>query len=167
MLSDAYQITTGPVCIRWPKTAAPSVADDEVGSGLRARMIRRGPDVCIIGVGKMVAAATEASEMLEADGISATVWDPRAAKPLDPIMLSDAADHRLVVTIEDGLAHGGIGSAIDLELAKLVGSEPMPEVRVLGVPTEYLPHGKADAILAELKLDGPGVAETVRSLIRR
>ncbi len=141
--------------------------DDEVGSGLNARRISEGSDVCIIGVGKMVASATEAAMLLEADGISATVWDPRVAKPLDPAMLTDAARHRLVVTVEDGLADGGIGSGIDLALAELLGAEPKPEIRILGVPTRYIPHGKPDAILADLGLDGPGVADTVRSLVGR
>ncbi|MGI9596807.1 MAG: 1-deoxy-D-xylulose-5-phosphate synthase [Acidimicrobiales bacterium] len=157
MLSDAYDITTGPVCIRWPKTPPPIVSDDLVGHGLDARMDREGSDVCIIGVGKMFGAAQGAADLLAADGISATVWDPRAAKPLNREMLDHAAGHQLVVTIEDGLAEGGIGSNIAAEL-----SGRAPRVTVLGVPTDYLPHGKADAILASLGLDGPGVAATIR-----
>ena len=167
MLADAYEITTGPVCIRWPKTAAPSVGDDEVGHGLNARLVRTGSDVCIIGVGKMLGAAREAADELAAEGISATVWDPRAAKPLDEAMLDNAASHPLIVTIEDGLADGGIGSSIDLAFSRRAGSSPRPEVRVLGVPTRYIPHGKPDAILADLGLDGPGVAATVRAIVNR
>jgi 1-deoxy-D-xylulose-5-phosphate synthase len=159
MLSDAYDITSGPVCIRWPKTPPPIVSDDQVGHGLNARMERQGSgQVCLIGVGKMLASAQQAADELNADGISATVWDPRAAKPLDQVMLDNAAQHQLVVTVEDGLAEGGIGSNIAASL-----SDRPASVCVLGVPTDYLPHGKADAILAALKLDGPGVAETVRS----
>ncbi len=157
MLSDAYNITSGPVCIRWPKTPPPMVGDDQVGRGIKARLVREGAEVCIIGVGKMLAAAEEAAELLSADGLSATVWDPRSAKPLDTTMLDNAAGHRLVVTIEDGLAEGGIGSNI----AAALSGRPC-EVAVLGVPTDYLPHGKADAILASLGLDGAGVAETIR-----
>ena len=169
MLRDAYGITTGPVCIRWPKTPPPIVADDLVGHGLNARMDREGSDVCLIGVGKMFAAAQEAADLLAADGISATVWDPRAAKPLDHKMLDHAADHRLVVTVEDGLAEGGIGSNIAARLATdgPVVDDAAPKVIVLGVPTEYLPQGKADAILASLGLDGPGVAATVRQQLGR
>ncbi len=167
MLTDAYEITTGPVCIRWPKTPAPSVSDDEVGQGVNARLVREGSDVCIIGVGKMLAAAREAAAELEAEGISATVWDPRAAKPLDEAMLENAATHPLVITIEDGLADGGIGTGIDLALTRRAGSHERPEIRVLGVPTRYIPHGKPAAILADLGLDGPGVAETVRAIVNR
>ncbi len=161
MLGDAYEITSGPVCIRWPKTPPPLVGDDEVGRGLQARRDRKGNDVCLIGVGKLFAAAQEAADLLAADGISATVWDPRAAKPLDPAMLDDAAGHPLVVTAEDGLAEGGIGSSISASL-----SGRGPDVVVTGVPTEYLAHGKADAILSALGLDGPGLADTVRRRLR-
>ncbi len=157
MLTDAFDITDGPICIRWPKTPPPIVGDDEVGRGLQARLDREGTDVCLIGVGKMFGAAKDAADLLAADGISATVWDPRAAKPLDPRMIDHAAGHRLVVTAEDGLAAGGIGASIAAEL-----SGRGPRVTVAGVPTEYLDHGKADAILASLGLDGPGLAETVR-----
>lgn len=159
MMRDAYEITDGPVCIRWPKTPAPSVGDEAVGRGLNARMDSEGSDVCIIGVGKMFAAAQEAASLLAAEGISASVWDPRAAKPLDPAMISHARNHPLVVTIEDGLAEGGIGSNIALELSQASD----PQVRVLGVPTEFIPHGKADDILASLGLDGDGVAATIRA----
>ncbi len=163
MLNDAYEITSGPVTIRWPKTPAPSVGDDEVGRGLSARRDREGSDVCLIGVGKMFAAAQGAADLLAEEGISATVWDPRVAKPLDPVMLDDAYGHRIVVTIEDGLADGGIGSMVASHLARNGPSDPL--VRVLGVPTRYLAHAKADVILANIGLDAIGVASTVRQLL--
>lgn len=157
MMHDAYAITDGPVCIRWPKTPAPSVPDDQVGRGVQARKARSGTDVCLIGVGKMLGAALQAADELEAEGISCTVWDPRAAKPLDPAMLDDAGQFDFVVTAEDGLVDGGIGSTIAREL-RHTGAR----VETLGVPTEFIPHNSADAILAELGLDGPGIAATVR-----
>ncbi len=155
MLADAYSLDGGPVALRWPKTAAPSVSDDQVGRGLNARKDRTGSDVCLIGVGKMFAAAQQAADLLAGEGISATVWDPRVVKPLDPVMLEDAGRHRLVVTIEDGLRDGGIGAGIADELATVTA------VRVLGVPDVYIPHGNADQILASLGLDAAGIAGTV------
>lgn len=159
MLADAIGITHGPVSIRWSKTAAPSVTESEVGSGLQARKVRDGSSVCIIGIGKMLSVATEVAGLLEADGISATVWDPRVVRPLDPVMIADASRHDLVVTIEDGLREGGIGMSIrdDVE-AHGTGTK----VEVLGVPTTYIPHGKPDEILASLGLNAAGVANTIR-----
>ncbi len=87
-------------------------AADEVGSGLSARKVRAGTDVCLLAVGKMLGAARQAADELAAEGIEATVWDVRVAKPLDEEMLADAAAHPAVVTVEDGYADGGIGAAI-------------------------------------------------------
>ena len=157
MLNDAYLVPSGPVCIRWPKTAAPSVSADRVGSGISARLERSGSGVCLIGVGKMLAAACEAADLLAEVGIQATVWDPRVVKPLDPLMLENASRHDLVVTIEDGLRDGGIGSSIALAL-----EDTPAKVQVLGVPTQYIQHGRPDEILSSLGLDGFGVAATIK-----
>jgi 1-deoxy-D-xylulose-5-phosphate synthase len=157
MLGDALDITDGPSAIRWPKTAAPSVLDSEVGRGLDARLVRSGDDVCILSVGKMLAAAREAADRLEAAGTNVTVWDVRVV-PLDEAMLADAARHRLVVTVEDGLRHGGVGSMI---ADRLADTAEQPLVRVMGVPTEYIPHGKPDVILAALGLDAAGIEAEV------
>ena len=162
MMLDAMDMTDGPVAIRWPKTAARSVGPAEVGSGLKARQVREGDGrVCLIGVGKMLEACEQAAEMLAAEGIAASVWDPRAVNPLCTTMLSDAARHELVVTAEDGLRTGGAGTAVSEALHQSDGGAP--RVRVLGVPLGYIAHGKPDMILAELGLDATGIAATVKS----
>jgi 1-deoxy-D-xylulose-5-phosphate synthase len=160
MLTDALDLCTeGPSVIRFPKTMPPT-GSDETGSGLSARRAREGSDVCLIGVGKMLGAASAAADRLAGSSVEATVWDPRVVKPLDPEMLNDAAGHRLVVTIEDGLRDGGIGAAIADSLSKLAPTGG-PQVRVLGVPSAYLAHGKPDAILARLGLDAEGIVDEV------
>ena len=90
MLHQALEITAGPVAIRWPKTPGVSGA---TGSGLRARRVRTGRDVCLLGVGKLVEACENAASLLAARGIDATVWDVRVASPLDPVMIDDAMQH--------------------------------------------------------------------------
>lgn len=165
MLGDALDVCTdGPAAIRFSKTMPPA-GRTETGSGLSARKVRSGSDTCIIGVGKMLGAAEAAADLLAADGHEVTVWDPRLIKPLDPEMLADAADHRLVVTIEDGLRDGGAGAAIADALSKLAPIAG-PEVRVLGVPSVFLAQGKPDVILGRLGLDGEGVADEVRAFLR-
>jgi len=167
MLHDAMDITTGPVAIRWPKTAARSVPDHEVGAGLQARRARRGDGrVCLIGVGKMLQACEQAAESLSADGVEAAVWDPRAVQPLCEQMLAEAAECEVVVTVEDGLREGGAGAGIRgaLDRRTEAGST---RVVVLGVPVGHLPHGRPDDILAGLGLDADGIADTVRSTLTR
>jgi 1-deoxy-D-xylulose-5-phosphate synthase len=166
MLHDALELCTdGPAVIRWPKTMPPDDEGhaDEVGSGLSARKVRLGRDVCLLAVGKMLGAARAAADALAAEGIEATVWDVRVPKPLDEMMLADAAAHPAVVTIEDGYREGGVGSAIAGRLACLV-DEP-PHLAVLGVPVQFIQHGKPDAILASFGLDAAGVTATVRDLV--
>lgn len=169
MLHDALEITSGPVSIRWPNSPAPMVTEAEVGHGLQARQVQGGSDVCLIGVGKMLAACQEAAHILAADrGLSVSVWDPRVVRPLDRAMLDHAAGHGLVVTAEDGLREGGIGSTIADELAQRaagLAGQDRPVVRVLGIPVTYVPHGKSDAILADLGLDAAGIVSEVRGLL--
>jgi 1-deoxy-D-xylulose-5-phosphate synthase len=170
MLDEAVRIacgpTPGPVSIRWSKTVARHVPPTEVGSGLRARRIAAGSDLCIIAVGKMVEAAEDAARRLRALDISVTVWDPRCIKPLDREMLFDAARHPFVLTVEDGLREGGIGAMVADQLSEItLGSATAPRVRVLGTPLAFIPHGKPDAILAELGLDAAGIAASAESLV--
>ena len=169
MLAEALSITTGPSAVRWPKTQARHVGAGEVGRGLEARRVLEGDgEVAILAVGKMVAAAEQAAAILAEQGTAATVWDVRVVKPLDRTMLADAAQHGLVVTVEDGIKVGGVGSQIAEGIAELTEHRRCPPVLVLGVPAEFLPHGKPDRILAELGLDGPGVsAATAKALASR
>jgi len=151
----------GPASIRWPSGAARSVPDAQVGHGLAGRRVRGGDgeaaDACILAVGKLVEAAEEAAEKLEAEGVTTTVWDVRVVKPLDPEMIADAARHPLIVTVEDGLAVGGAGSAIAAALPP-----GRRAVLQLGTPDAFIPQAKPEAILAQLGLDAEGIAESVR-----
>jgi 1-deoxy-D-xylulose-5-phosphate synthase len=160
MLHDALELD-GPVVIRYPKGAARQVGEHEVGTGVRARHMRvGGGQVCILAVGKMVAAADKACEELAAAGHDVALWDVRSCMPLDDDMLADAARHGVVITCEDGLADGGVGSLIADRIAK-----PSCDVHIMGVPTKFLPHGKPDRILATLGLDATGIATKIRSLL--
>ena len=163
MLADALTLT-GPSSIRWPKTAARNVPEHEVGSGLRGRRTRVGADVCILAVGKMLDAAEAAAERLAAAGVTTTVWDVRVVTPLDAHMIAEAATHPVVVTIEDGLRAGGAGEAMRDAITAI---DHAIDVRVLGVPTQYIPHGKPDAILAGFGLDAAGIVRTVETARQR
>jgi 1-deoxy-D-xylulose-5-phosphate synthase len=161
MLADALAIDDGPSMIRYPKGVARHIRIDQVVTGLSARRLCQGRDVCILAVGKMVEAAEDAAALLSSQGINATVWDVRVVKPLDPVMLDDAAGHPLVVTVEDGTRVGGAGAFIADALAELDAGRARPPVLVLGVPVSYIPQAKPAQILAELGLDGPGVARSI------
>ncbi len=160
MLHDALKLAdAGPVVIRYPKGAARQVAADDVGAGLEARKLQQGDGgVAILAVGKMVAAALKAAEQLGADGTPVTVWDVRSCAPLDPAMIDDAATHRFVITVEDGIREGGIGTSIATQIAE---RRTDTRVTVLGVPTKFLPHAKPDRLLSQLGLDADGILAAV------
>jgi 1-deoxy-D-xylulose-5-phosphate synthase len=169
MLHDALELCDGPVMIRYPKGQARQVADLEVGVGLRAKQLRVGDGrVCVLALGKMVGNAERAVAALADEGVGATLWDIRVAKPLDPVMIADAAGHGIVVTAEDGIREGGVGALVLDAIDQVCRAEhrPAPAVEVLGVPVEFLAHGKPDHILARLGLDADGIARSVRASLK-
>lgn len=161
----------GPVAIRWPK-GSPGHTDTLTGEGLSGRRLLSAgdrPEICLLGVGRLVAPALRAATELAAAGHGVTLWDVRCVKPLDEAVLADAARHELVLTAEDGVREGGAGAAIASALARRAQDEAVrpPVTAVLGVPDAYVPHGKPDAILAGLGLDAAGLTTTARDLWRR
>ncbi len=165
MLRAALELD-GPAAIRYPKGPARQVDPADVGSGTSARKVRQGDGtVCLLAVGKMLGAAEEAADELAAEGVGATIWDVRVVKPPDPAMLSDAVGHSVVVTVEDGIRVGGAGAFLVDAMAALDDNRHIPPVLVLGIPVAYIPQGKPAQILADLGLDGKGIAASVRSVV--
>jgi 1-deoxy-D-xylulose-5-phosphate synthase len=166
MLEEALNLDC-PAVIRVPKTPARQAAGGAVGSGMKGRLVRHGDGaVCLLAVGKMVETVEAAADLLSKEGIDATVWDVRVVAPPDPEMLADAASHSLVVTIEDGIRIGGAGTFLVDAIRTLPGLErPLPPVRMLGLPLEYIPQGKPDSILSRLGLDPAGVASSVTAAL--
>jgi 1-deoxy-D-xylulose-5-phosphate synthase len=169
MLKDAITLANeGPVVIRYPKGVARSVDAADVGSGLAARKLLTDESntVCILAIGKMVAASLDAAALLAAKGISATVWDVRSCAPLDQSMIDNAAAHQVVVTVEDGIREGGIGMTIEDLVSHATGSH-RPSIEVLGIPKQFIPQAKPDAILSRLGLNAEGIAATVQRLVHK
>ena len=170
--AHALEITDGPVAIRWPRGKGPTTGTAEPSDAttndvrMRARQHRSGPDACILAAGQTLAAAKEAAEMLSADDVDISLWDPRILKPLDRTMLLDAAAHPLVVTVEDGTRVGGFGSAVNDALQQL-DAPTVPRITQLGTPDAYLPHGTAAELHAELGLDAKGIAAAVTKTLAR
>ena len=172
MLHDAMSLADdGPVAIRYPRGQARQVGEHEVGVGLRARRTRAADDpaqaVCVLAIGKLVAAAEKAADRRRdagrdsrETGLDMTVWDVRCATPLDDDMLADAARHRAVITVEDGVRDGGIGMAIADRIGAIAPAVP---VEVLGLPTRFMPHAeRPEQVHARLGLDADGIAAAAK-----
>jgi 1-deoxy-D-xylulose-5-phosphate synthase len=167
MLHDAISLAdTGPVVIRYPKGNARQVSENDVGTGLNARRMSTdaGKGLCILAVGKMVAAAESVVATLARENVSATLWDVRSCVPADDAMIRDAAQHRRVITIEDGVRDGGIGFLLADAITAVKADAP-PNIRVLGLPTKFIPHAKPDVILGKFGLDAAGLERTVREML--
>ncbi|MCI3920193.1 1-deoxy-D-xylulose-5-phosphate synthase [Paenibacillus sp. TRM 82003] len=166
MLHTALRYDGGPVAVRYPRIQGTGVAwNDElrlipIGEW---DTVRSGEDAAVLAVGPMVAVAEEAAEALAAEGVRLRVVNARSIKPLDGAMLSALAEERIpIVTLEEGAASGGFGSAV-LEWFAENGFYGQP-VKVMGVPDLFVEHGSIAQQRAEVGLTAERLAEAIRGL---
>lgn len=152
----------GPVAVRYPRGAGVGAQIPQAPTpwdGAKARVRREGSDVALLGVGRMVKTCLEAAELLEAQGVSASVVDARWVKPLDLEMVSWAAgSHRLVVTVEENTGLGGFGGGVCEALADL---RLESSVLRLAVPDCFITHGATSTLLSDVGLTPDGVVAAV------
>ncbi|MGC5616254.1 1-deoxy-D-xylulose-5-phosphate synthase [Georgenia sp. Z1491] len=159
-LREAVDVDDAPTVVRYPKG---SVADPlnavrvEDGLDVLAELGEK-TQVLVVGVGSMAGVAVEVARALDAQGIGARVVDPRWVLPVPPALVRAAASAELVVTIEDGLADGGVGSAVRDALARAEVEVP---VRSHGLPTEFLEHASRTQIVESAGLRAQDVARSV------
>ena len=159
-LLETALATDGPIAIRYPKGPVPSTPElpvEPLPIG-RWEELRKGSDAVIFAVGRMVEVAKEAAERLQIQNISCAVVNARWIKPVDPRIVEWARSHPVVVTVEDNVGTGGFGGAV---LEALAPHGLAGRVRLLALPDEFLPQGKASDILKEHGLDAAGVATSV------
>lgn len=159
MLKYALSLDS-PSMIRFPKTQGPEKLSIAGSREIAPRQLIRGTEVALVAVGKMVAPALHAAEILSEVGISLSVWDPRILSRFDRGFLAQLLSHRIVVSIEDGFVPGGYGTRLRFHLSEIDASNSLKFLE-LGVPTTYLPQGKADEILCDLGLDAQGMADSI------
>ncbi|MER5865329.1 1-deoxy-D-xylulose-5-phosphate synthase [Kitasatospora sp. NPDC002040] len=166
-LREAVEVDDAPTVVRYSKgTVGPAVP--AVGRIGGMDVLRSAPEgeaeVLIVSVGAMAPMCLEVADLLAARGITATVVDPRWVKPVDPALPGLAAEHRVVVTVEDNGRAGGVGSAVSQALRDAGVDVPL---RDFGIPQEFLDHATRDQILTEIGLTAPAIAEQVTALVTR
>lgn len=165
LLREAVAVDDAPTVVRFAKGAVPSdlPAVDTVGT---ADVLARGDtdDVLVLAVGSMAGCGLEVAATLSASGVGVTVVDPRWVKPFDPAVVELAAQHDLVVTIEDNGRTGGVGSAFT-QCLRDAGS--LVPVRVHGVAQEFLDHAKRAVILERLGLTPEAIATDTAAALAR
>jgi 1-deoxy-D-xylulose-5-phosphate synthase len=166
MLRTALAYDDGPIAFRYPRGAAEGAPmpdapkEIEIGKG---EFLLPGERVALLGYGYGVQVGLRAAEILRGKGLEPTVADGRFAKPLDGQMIEKlAADHDLLVTIEENVLPGGFGSGVleHVEDAFAEGSERARVLRV-GLPDRYVTHGKPALLREEVGFTGEAVAERV------
>jgi 1-deoxy-D-xylulose-5-phosphate synthase len=145
-LREAIAIDDGPTVVRYSKGNVGNEfeAARRTKDGVDVLREAAHKDVLIVTVGPMALLGMQVAERLAAQGIGATVIDPRWVVPVPEGVISMAKDHRIVVSIEDGTRVGGIGTRIRQDL-RAAGVDTA--VTELGLPDEFLPHGARDQIL--------------------
>jgi len=152
----------GPTAIRYPKTTAETIERDAAPLELGvAETLRPGADGMLVACGTVLAACIEAADKLADDGLDVGVINARFVKPLDTeTILRAIRECPFVVTVEEGALMGGFGSAV-LEAACDAALDTS-RVRRLGIPDQFVEHGARKELLADLGLDGQGIAAACR-----
>ncbi|MDP9841199.1 1-deoxy-D-xylulose-5-phosphate synthase [Streptosporangium lutulentum] len=164
LLAEAVRVDDGPTVVRYPK--GPVGAEIEaVGRLGEMDVLREGdPDVLIVSVGPMAELCLEAAALLDAQGISATVVDPRWVKPLDEALVPAARAYKLVVVVEDNGRVGGVGDAVARSLRDADVDVP---VRTYGIPQRFLEHAKRAKILSEIGLTSQDIAREITEAVAK
>ncbi|MFF8467629.1 1-deoxy-D-xylulose-5-phosphate synthase [Streptomyces griseus] len=166
-LREAVAVDDAPTVVRFSKGAV-GPAVKAVGRAGGMDILRRPtaarPDVLIVSVGALAPMCLEIADLLDAQGISSTVVDPRWVKPVDEALAPLAERHRVVVTVEDNSRAGGVGSAVAQSLRDAGVDVP---VRDFGIPPVFLDHASRGEVMAEIGLTAPDIARQVTGLVAK
>ena len=165
-LAEALAVADGPTALRFAKGAVvEEVAALERFDGVDVLRMPEGSsgqavrgDVLLVAVGALASAVVEAADLLTAQGVSVTVVDPRWVLPVSDTLVKMAENYRMVVTVEDGGLHGGIGCTVSARLRESGLDVPTREI---GVPQQFLEHSSRAQVHQELGLTPEQIAERV------
>lgn len=164
-LREAVAIDDGPTVVRFPtgSVAPDTPALRRVG---QVDVLREDAkkDILLVAVGSFVGLGLDAADRLAEQGYGVTVVDPRWVRPVPIELTGLAAEHRLVVSLEDGIRAGGVGDAIAAALRD--SGVPAP-LRDFGVPAGFHPHGTRAEILTSLGLTAQDIARDVTEWVSR
>ncbi|HHW50575.1 MAG TPA: 1-deoxy-D-xylulose-5-phosphate synthase [Pseudoclavibacter sp.] len=163
-LREAIAVDDAPTMIRYPKGAvgADIPAVRTLADGVD--VLREAPhhDVLIVAVGAMCGVALDVAQLLAQQGIGATVVDPRWVVPVPRSVVELGGEYRLVVSIEDGIRVGGVGTRIRQDLRAAGFDTALTEI---GLPDEFLEHATREQILHDVGLTAADIARDVTAMV--
>ena len=159
-LEEAVAVRDAPTVLRLPKGSVPAAipALERTDDGVDVLARGDGEDVLLVAIGVMAAPGLEVAALLGQQGIAVTVVDPRWTVPIAASLIDLAARHRLVVTVEDGVRVGGVGTRLRQDMRAAGVDTGLNEV---GLPDAFLPHGERAEILAESGLSADRIAADI------
>ena len=159
-LRESIAITDGPSVIRFPKGSAPAPIEAIRRMPGGSDILYEAPskDVLLVAIGAFAQTAIEVAQLLANQGIGATVVDPRWVLPISEDVIKLSAQHRLVVTLEDGVRVGGFGTRLRQELRSHEVDTGLNEV---GIPAEFLEHAEREEILERLGLTAKAISRDI------
>ncbi len=159
-LAESLSVNDAPTVIRFPRgSVGPDIdAVRRTADGVDVLIEAAHKDVLIVAIGAFAELGLEVAARLAQQGIGATVVDPRWVVPVPTSVIDMARDHRLVITLEDGVRVGGIGTRIRQDLRSAGVDTAVDE---LGLPDEFLDHASRDEILSEAGLTAQDIARDV------
>ena len=163
-LGEAVEVDDAPTVIRFPKG---DVGDDipaleRLDDGVDVLFREGDEDVLLVGIGPFARTALDVAARLRAQGIGATVIDPRWVVPVAASLVDLAARHRLVITLEDGIRVGGIGTRVRQVLREASIDTAVDE---LGLPDQFIDHASRAEILEDTGLTPAKIAQDVVSQV--
>ncbi|XXK31066.1 1-deoxy-D-xylulose-5-phosphate synthase [Rhodobacteraceae bacterium nBUS_24] len=168
MVATAAAHNDGPIAFRYPRGEGQGVdlpAKGEVLELGKGRLIRSGHGVAILSFGTRLGEVQKASETLIAQGLNPTIADARFAKPLDhELILSLAANHEVLITIEEG-AVGGFGSHVMQFLADEAVFDHGLKFRSMVLPDEFIDQASPEEMYAQAGLNAGAIVDTVLNLL--
>jgi len=162
MVATANAYSKGPIAFRYPRGEGTGVALPEQGQVLeigKGRVIKQGSDVAFLSLGTRLAECMKAAQMLEAQGISATVADARFAKPLDEQLIRSLCnDHSLVITVEEGSVGGFAAHVLSFAAKEGITTRILP----MYLPDTFQEHGKPHVQYDEAGLNAEQLVKAVK-----
>ena len=163
-LSEAIMVSDAPTLLRFPRgsVSADLNALRRTSDGVDVLYESSAKDVLLVGVGTMAHTAVEVAKLLAAQGIGATAVDPRWVVPVAKSVVEMSSQHRLVVTIEDGVKVGGVGTRVRQDLREAQVDTAVTEI---GLPDEFLEHATRAQILERVGLTAQAIARDITAQV--
>jgi 1-deoxy-D-xylulose-5-phosphate synthase len=164
-LREAVAVEDAPTVLRYPKGAVcPDIPAVATVDGVDVLHEAGDRDVLLVSVGAMAEMCLEVAERCARQGIGVTVVDPRWVKPLPPVLVDMARDYRCLVTVEDSVRAGGVGSMVAQALRDAQVTTPL---RDFGIPLRFLAHAKRAEVLAEIGLTAQDISREIVETVAR